>query len=902
VPELLERLQQALADRYRIERELGAGGMATVYLAEDLRHRRPVALKVLKPEIAATMGAGRFAREIEVAARLQHPNILPLLDSGEAGGFFFYVMPYVEGESLRDRLARGGELPIPDAVRILMEVADALSEAHAHGVVHRDIKPDNVMLRGRHALVTDFGVAKAVTEATAHQVLTSTGVALGTPTYMAPEQATADPHQDHRVDIYALGVLGYELLTGRAPYTATTAAEMLAAHMTAQPEPLEKYRPTVSPPLAQIILKCLAKKPADRWQTAEEVLQHLEPLATPSGGTTPTQTAPIEAAKMGHRFSLAAAGTGFIAVAAVAILAYQLLRAKPLRITVSDQTQVTNDPGVEFQPAISPDGKEVAYVAGPIDAPHLFVRSTVSATAAAAVRVGDSSLGSEWFPSWTPDGQFVRFWGCARGHGPFAASGCSAMEVGKLGGPAQPMPLGPAAQHRGALSGLSLFGASLAWSPEGDRLVFGTGDTLYVTSIADSMAQVLTVDTAWRVQGGPDAIAWSPDGSLVAHAEGNFWWRVSGNVLGSSLGVVSATGGRAYSIASPDHLNISPAWLDAAHLLFVSDRDGDRALYVVRVGTKGRVGEPQAIAGVADPHSISYSIASRKLAWAKFTLRQNIWAYPLGHAGSLSIHDGRRVTTGSQVVENQDVSRDGRWIAYAANLRGRTHLFKVPTTGGQPIPLTSGRYEEYPSWSPDGKQIAFAAFDSAMARASLVVMSADGGTPTPVTTGGWTRWSPNGRQIVFQQHGRARIVSRDSVGGRWSDPRLLSDSIAICNDWTPDSGSLLCRDLRRRWQIVSSQDSHVLRSDLFAGSHLTPTWWAHLSHDGRTIYVPATDSHGRKGVWAVPTTGGAARLVVAFDDPSLTPWGGGFFSVGPDHLYLTVSEYESDIWVATLNY
>ena len=190
----LDRLKTALADRYAIERELGQGGMATVYLAEDLKHHRKVALKVLRPELAVTIGAGRFAREIEVAARLQHPNILPLLDSGEATGFFFYVMPYVEGESLRDRLERSGEFAIPEVVRILMEVADALSHAHAHGVVHRDIKPGNILLSRRHALVADFGVAKAVTEATGHQLLTSAGVALGTPMYMAPEQATADPH------------------------------------------------------------------------------------------------------------------------------------------------------------------------------------------------------------------------------------------------------------------------------------------------------------------------------------------------------------------------------------------------------------------------------------------------------------------------------------------------------------------------------------------------------------------------------------------------------------------------------------------------------------------------------------------------------------------------------------
>src|SRR6266508_2477298 len=215
-------LRNALADRYRLERELGQGGMATVYLAEDVRHHRQVAVKVLRSELAATSGSDRFFREIEDAARLQHPHILPLLDSGEAHGFYYYVMPYVAGESLRERLARVGELPIHDAVRILVEVVDALAAAHAAGVVHRDIKPDNVMLSGRHALVMDFGVAKAVSEATGRNKLTTAGVALGTPAYMAPEQAAADPHLDHRVDIYAVGTMGYELLTGSPPFTGLT--------------------------------------------------------------------------------------------------------------------------------------------------------------------------------------------------------------------------------------------------------------------------------------------------------------------------------------------------------------------------------------------------------------------------------------------------------------------------------------------------------------------------------------------------------------------------------------------------------------------------------------------------------------------------------------------------------
>ena len=287
------RLSTALADRYRLERELGQGGMATVYLAEDLKHHRKVAVKVLRPELAAVIGAERFSREIEVAAQLQHPHILPLLDSGQVESqgstFFFYVMPYVEGESLRERLVREGELPVHDAVKILAEVADALAAAHAKGVVHRDIKPDNVMLSGRHALVMDFGVAKAVSEAAGRQTMTTAGVALGTPAYMAPEQATADPGLDHRVDIYAVGVLGYELLAGRPPFTGRTPQEVLAAHVTQAPEHLSARRPACPPAIAAVIMCCLEKRPADRWQTAEELLHQLEPLATPSGGTTPTK-------------------------------------------------------------------------------------------------------------------------------------------------------------------------------------------------------------------------------------------------------------------------------------------------------------------------------------------------------------------------------------------------------------------------------------------------------------------------------------------------------------------------------------------------------------------------------------------------------------------------------------
>jgi TolB-like protein/tRNA A-37 threonylcarbamoyl transferase component Bud32 len=293
----LERLSTALSGSYRIEREIGVGGMATVYLAQDLKHDRQVALKILRPELTAAMGTDRFPREIHIIAQMQHPHILPLYDSGATEGFLYYVMPFVEGESLRARLARMGQLPINEAVRLLKEIADALSYAHARGIVHRDIKPDNVMLSGRHAAVTDFGVAKAVS-ASAGDKLTTVGIAVGTPQYMAPEQAMAEVNIDHRVDLYALGVMGYEMLTGRPVFEATTAAGILSAHVLEQPKDIRERRPEVPPILAEALLKCLAKNPADRWQSADELLAQLELVAsTPSGGVTPTTTRPYQAAK-----------------------------------------------------------------------------------------------------------------------------------------------------------------------------------------------------------------------------------------------------------------------------------------------------------------------------------------------------------------------------------------------------------------------------------------------------------------------------------------------------------------------------------------------------------------------------------------------------------------------------
>jgi eukaryotic-like serine/threonine-protein kinase len=312
-----DRLQAALADRYRLDLEIGQGGMATVYLAEDLKHHRKVALKVLRPELAAALGSERFLREVQIAAHLQHPHILPLFDSGEADGFLYYVMPFVEGESLRQRLQRDGAMPVPEGVRIIREVVDALAYAHQQGIVHRDIKPDNVMLSGRHAVVTDFGVAKAVSAAGTDK-LTTVGVALGTPTYMAPEQAMGETNLDQRADIYSVGALAYEVLTGAPPFDKPTAQALLSAHVLEKPVAPDTRRAEITPALSQLVMRCLEKEKDERYQTADEMLPALEVLATPSGGVTPTYTRPVRATRARpRRLRLVLAGVAVLALAAL---------------------------------------------------------------------------------------------------------------------------------------------------------------------------------------------------------------------------------------------------------------------------------------------------------------------------------------------------------------------------------------------------------------------------------------------------------------------------------------------------------------------------------------------------------------------------------------------------------
>ena len=873
----LSRLKDALSSRYTIERELGRGGMATVYLAQDLKLHRKVAVKVLRPELAAALGAERFLQEIDIAAKLTHPHILGLHDCGEADGFLYYVMPYIEGESLRDKLAKEGELPIAEAVRILRDVVDALSHAHKHSVVHRDIKPDNVMLSDRHALVTDFGVAKAVSEATGRHQLTTEGVALGTPAYMAPEQAAADPHIDHRADIYAVGVIAYELLTGRTPFVGNTQQELLAAHVTQTPDPVTKYRDAVSPALAELVMRCLKKKPADRWQTADELLPQLEALATPSGGVTPTGMMPATAGM--RRWFAPIVVAAAIVLILIGVVLSRMAAPSPITITTSNILHVTSEPGMEWQPALSPDGSQVAFVSGRDMGSAVLVRSTVNVATGGEVTLAEAGDRIQRHPLWSSDGEFIRFASCAGGL-------CSLREAAKLGGSIRSIDLQRNVEHA-------------SWSPDGSRVaVFAEPDSIFTYSIGNRTTALLAVHPV--VSLGLHSPTWSPDGKRLAYVNGNQRWLTSFNVFESSIWIVDGDGGEPVRVTGNDFMDVSPAWLDDSHLLFVSNRDGLREVYVVEVGATGPRGEPRKVPGVTEPHSISYSVAGSKLAFSRSTVRQNIWSYRI-RSGLLSITDGFPVTNDNAVIEAHDVSRDGRWIVYSSNLRGNLDIYKRSLEGGTPIPLTDSPVDEnHPRWSPNGTEIAFHGGVAGGERVVMVV-PADGGTPIHLVSGSgihvFPSWSPSGLDIAFVSYRTGRpeawLVSRESIGGPWGEPTQLTSFGCHMTDWAPDGSGVIC-SAGEEIVLVSRAGEVLWRYDLLAAG-LQLFSWSKVSWAGSTVYFAGGREDGSAGIWAVPTQGGEPRLVVAYDDAEIG--GLDYLSVGPDNFYITVGEYESDIWV-----
>jgi Tol biopolymer transport system component/tRNA A-37 threonylcarbamoyl transferase component Bud32 len=876
----VDRLKSALDNRYTVERELGAGGMATVYLAHDTKHHRKVAVKVLRPELAASLGAERFHREIEVAARLQHPHILPLLDSGEAEGVLYYMMPFIEGESLRERLSRQGELPVHEAVRILVEIVDALAHAHARGVVHRDIKPDNVMLSGRHALVTDFGVAKAVSEATGRQKLTTAGIALGTPAYMAPEQATADPHIDHRVDIYAVGALAYELLTGRPPFAGLTPQETLAAHVTMAPEPVRKHRATISPGLNDVVMRCLEKRPADRWQSADALLAELEQQLTPSTGMTPAQTQSAKAIAV-RRSRMVWLGA-IVGVAALGAFAVRMMpRGGGAPLSLGRAQPLAYDATLEIDPDISPDGRYVAYAAGPLNRTRVYVRQL----GGRAIPVTNDSTTIQRRPQWSPDGTQLLF-----------SQANDLVVAPALGG-------NPRIVVRRVRRAGEPPIVSAAWSPDGQRVAYVVEDSLYVQPLAGGSPRLLVAGQTMF------SIDWSRDGRYLAYVAGDARFAVAGaqfygNVAPSEIRTIAVEGGAPIVVTDRKSMNVSPAWMpDGKRLLFVTDRDGPRDVYAVESSAGKPRGVPVRVTSGLNPHSISVAADGSRIAYSAYISRSNIWGLPLRPGGVATMADAHQITTGNQYIEGVTISADGRSLYYDSDRDGTIDVYRIAIAGGEPERITVDHAPKYnPIESPDGRWVAFHSFK--YGNRDIFVVPREGGEPIRVTDDSTheqlPQWAPDSRAIGFFRHGFGQrptaYVVRRRPDGSWGEPELVAPMTAAPR-WLNDS-TMLVQRFDGGIDMLFPR-SGARRPFYEPSAAPLPAFGGAMTVWDGGIVIRTYDAEGASSFWRFTRPGNTPRLIARLNDLN-RPAARSEFDTDGRFLYFTIADRQSDVFVAEL--
>ena len=884
--DLQNQLQETLEPDYRIDRELGGGGMSRVFVATELELDRQVVVKVLPPELAAGVNSDRFRREIQLAARLQHPHIVPLLSAGAKGSLLYYTMPFIGGENLRSRLNRTGDLPVQEATRIIREVLDALSHAHQQGVVHRDIKPENVLISGNHALVTDFGVSKALSSATSEipavgHTLTSLGMALGTPAYMAPEQAAADPMVDHRADIYSAGVMAYELLTGAPPFAGLNQQQTLAAHITTAPDPITRRRSQIPPGLATAIMRCLEKRPSDRWETAEELYGALEPYAMTSGTTVPTTAVPARRPFQWtpQRIAVAAGALGLIVTGLiVSTLAF---RGDSPALSIGNTRQLTNAPGLELYPALSPDGEMIAYTAGPFRNQRIFVRRI---SGGRAIALSDSTTSAR-FTVWSPDGSEILYRTQAR-----------AWVVPALGGSPEPVP---------GLDSLS----HCSWSHRGDRLAcVHVRDGRVVVSGGRGENQRFLGSAGSE---GASFPAWSPDDKLLSFTKGNLQFLTGtdiGNLAPSSIWVVPVDGGAEVPVTDDEYLNTSATWTSDGAILFVSTRGGTRDIYMQRLSRDLQPrGEPVRLTTGLEPHTISISRDGTKLAYSRFTTVANVWTGAINGSAEENARAAKPVTTGSQTIEQGFVSPDGKWLAYDSNLSGNQDIYKVSLDGGEPQQMTKDPSDDFfPSWSPDGTEIAFHSMRNG--NRDIFLIPASGGEAVSVYAG-------PGEQLAPQWAGMNRLIfiaANDSImelhrsGQQWGTPRFLFRATA--GEHSPDGKRLLrvaepgqiCPACEGGLYIVHADNSNPQRlptpdiqSVLQTGGGIK---W---SKDSRHAFGLIREKDGSSSIWQIPVDGDAERRVFHFTDPSRQTYRGTFDIHGPN-FYFTIGDRQSDIWVMDL--
>ncbi len=881
----LTGLATALADRYRLGRELGAGGMATVWLAEDLRHGRRVAIKVLHPELSAVLGPERFLAEIRTTAGLQHPHILPLFDSGSADGHLYYVMPYVDGETLRSLLQRERQLPVGDALRIATEVADALQYAHAHGVVHRDIKPENILLQDGHALVADFGIALAVEQAGGVR-MTQTGLSLGTPQYMSPEQAMGDRQVGARTDIYSLGVVTYEMLAGEPPFTGPNAQAIVARILTEEPPSVAAHRRSVPASVDAAVETAMEKLPADRWSTAAAFASALSGDAPQGTRTRHARSARGTTAAMRSVPRTVALGAlGLLALAIAFWLGGRLRVPVAPPLVFGRATRVTWDPGLEVQPAISPDGKMIAYAAGTSTDTRIYVRQVAGGR---ANRLTDDSAIVEASPSWSPDGARILF--LARG---------AVFSAAAAGGPArQELP----APRGGVVT-------SAVWAPDGQTIAYTVGDSLLVHT-RDGEGRLVT-----RLP-EPTLCAWSPDATNIACGSGNARYLTIGQQFGNQspnrIVVCRVRDGARTVLTDSTSISVSPVWShDGRWLYYVSNRDGRGDIYAQRIGSDGMPsGAVMRLTTGLGAQSISLSADGSRMAYAVYANTANVWSVPLTSGSTVTSTSAVPVTTGEQEIENVAVSRDGRWLLYDSNVAGNSDVYRVPLVGGlraagAPERITTDPADDFaPELSPDGTEVAFHSWRAGSR--DIWVQPLDGRPTERVTSSPQQEWlpvwSPDARALAYEGFTTGSVlrttwIARREANGGWG--RLVRRlAPASWPAWSPDGHWLAFATGVAGGSLgvvpVDSGPSRIVLAparDGMTGAE-KPQW----SPDGRTLYFKSHDARGAASIWSVPVAGGTPRLLVRLDDPT-RPSYRPQWAFGNGRAYFAIDDRQSDLWV-----
>ncbi len=869
----IRRLNAALEGRYRIERELGEGGMATVYLADDLRHERKVAVKVLRPELAAVVGAERFLAEIKTTAGLQHPNILPLFDSGAADSFLFYVMPYVEGETLSDRLEREQQLPVDEAVRIACDVAEALHAAHERGVIHRDVKPANILLSKGRPLVADFGIALAVSTAGGGR-LTETGLSMGTPYYMSPEQASADRRPTAASDVYSLGCVLYEMLVGEPPYTGGSAQAVLAKILMDAAPPPATARRSIPANVDAAIRKSLEKLPADRFSSVEEFRKALVDPGYRYGDVGALAAASGAGAGIWNPLSMAASALAAVFALAFAWSAFGPEEA-PAPAPVSRQV-VSVAPAVAVTPtnshpdvAISRDGRTIAYQSAINPAPQLAVR-VLDRLESVTVRGTEQAVGP--FISW--DGDWIAFQ---------ANVGGPLQRVSVLGGP--PVTIAPLAND--------LRGAS--WGPDG-TIVFGVAapDGLWQVSASGGEPRPLT-ETGQQTgnHSHPDVL---PNGKGVLFTLGP----VAQSPIDKQIAVLDLETGEYRVIVET---GFSPHYAASGHIVYA-------------VGsTLWAVGfDADALAVTSDPVPVVEGVMTKATAAASFALSETgSLVYVSGGAGSADLvapvwvdREGREeplpLPPGGYV--NPRLSPDGArlavgvpdagglismWVydaASAAGLRltqeGATNtpvwtpdgrLIFASSAGGGPFeiyavsPDGSGPPErllevqgingDYPTAvSPDGRHVIFSRILTLPHREIFRMPLQGEATPEPLLQGEFNRGnaevSPDGRWMVYRsdQSGQMEVYVQPYPGPGQTVPVSIGGGTSVT--WSADGSELIYRLDDRVMAVSFDAGRGTPRigrpTELFRGSYVAAalggTRQYHVAPDGRFLMLKPAGAEG----------------------------------------------------------